>query len=42
MPVRGCSHSFGEESREVKGTDTRLPGEDAKIQTFRQVRLDVL
>jgi len=42
MPVRGRSHSFGEESREVKGTDTRFLGKDAKIQALRQVCLDIL
>ena len=42
MPVRRCSHSFGEESREVKGTDTCFFGKDTKIQALRQVRLDIL
>jgi len=42
MPVRGRSHSFAEESCEVKGTDACFFGKDTKIQALRQVRLDIL
>jgi hypothetical protein len=42
VPVRGRSHSFGEESCKVKGTDTRFLGKGAKIQAVSQVRVDVL
>ena len=41
MPVRCCSDSFAEESREVKWTSTHLLGEDAEIQAVRQARLNV-